>query len=232
MGLFATRSRPTPRPGTWEELSEAQRAGVPLRFEAVGEAQVSGISAVAACREAGRLLAGDGASLEEVLEGLRVTARLACGREPAYDELVAVSVAWSEATLGYLHRLTCDDPMTGLATQPHLRARLAEAYRLHADVHRHLALVVVESQPARDQLTQALGLSRVGRSARTVFGSEVIAGVGSRRVVVAAERDGGLAGRVALLRRLVGGSDVRVWIEGLPGSDAAAGALLDELARC
>ena len=53
--------------------------------------------------------------------------------EPDYAELVAVSVAWSDTTLGYLHRLTCSDPMTGLSTTAHLRGRLAELYRSQVD---------------------------------------------------------------------------------------------------
>ena len=49
-------------------------------------------------------------------------------------------------------------------------------------------------------------------------------------------RDEQLSQRTALLRRLVNALDlegrpVRVWIEGLPGSDASAAVLMDELAR-
>ena len=75
-------------------------------------------------------------------------------------------------------------------------------------------------------------MAQVGRIARTVFaGSETIGGVGLRRVVVVAERDEQLPQRVTLLRTMTEREQTRVWIEGLPGSDEAAGALLDELAR-
>jgi hypothetical protein len=218
------------------ELTNEQRAALPPRFEAVGEAQASGADSLAACRHAGGVLAGDGVSLDEALEGLRLTSTEVRGRDPGYDELVALSTAWSEATLGYLHRLSCDDPLTGLATQPHLRSRLSELYRdpaLNAarplDSH---ALVVVEIARGDEGLEQRMILAKVGRAARTVFaGTETIGGIGLRRVVVVAERDDRLPQRVTLLRTMTEREQARVWIEGLPGSDEAAGALLDELAR-
>ena len=140
------------------------------------------------------MLAGDGVSLDEALEGLMITSTLVRGRDPEYDELVALSTAWSEATLGYLHRLSCDDPLTGLATQPHVRSRLSDLYRARErsperplDTH---ALVVVEIRPGDEGLEQRMTLAQVGRTSRTVFaGSETIGAIGLRRVVVIAERD-------------------------------------------
>ena len=126
--------------------------------------------------------------------------------------------------------------MTGLATQPHVRSRLSELYRARErsperplDTH---ALVVVEIRPGDEGLEQRMTLAQVGRTSRTVFaGSETIGGIGLRRVVVIAERDEQLPQRVTLLRTMTEREQARVWIEGLPGSDEAAGALLDELAR-
>jgi hypothetical protein len=226
--------RPTAAPEAWAELPEKVAHALPQRLLAVGEAQASGSDSVAACREAGRLLAGDGVSLEEALESLYLTSVLVRGHQPDYAELVAVSVAWSDATLGYLHRLSCADPMTGLSTQAHLRGRLAELYRSH-DVRRSHALVVVESSATADadeSVSHTLDLARLGDTVRTVFaGSETVAGIGLTRVAVLVDRDEVLARRVALLRTLLERTTARVWIEGLPGGDLAAGALLDELAR-
>lgn len=237
MGRFAMKSRGS-LPGSDDlgELTNEQRAALPPRFEAVGEAQASGADTIEVCRHLGGVLAGDGISLDEALEGLRVTSALVRGSDPEYAELVALSTAWSEATLGYLHRLSCDDPLTGLATQPHLRSRLSELYRAREraperplDSH---ALVVVEIRPGDEGLEQRMTLAKVGRTARTVFaGLETIGGIGLRRVVVVAERDESLPQRVTLLRTMTEREQARVWIEGLPGSDEAAGALLDELAR-
>ncbi len=235
MGRFAMKSR-GPGSDALGELTNEQRAALPPRFEAVGEAQASGADATEACRHLGGVLAGDGVSLDEALEGLKATSTLVRGRDPEYAELVALSTAWSEATLGYLHRLSCDDPLTGLATQPHVRSRLSELYRARErsperplDTH---ALVVVEIRPDDEGLEQRMTLAQVGRTSRTVFaGSETIGGIGLRRVVVIAERDEQLPQRVTLLRTMTEREQARVWIEGLPGSDEAAGALLDELAR-
>jgi hypothetical protein len=237
MGRFAMKSRGAlPGSDALGELTNEQRAALPPRFEAVGEAQASGADSQEACRHLGGVLAGDGVSLDEALEGLRLTSTLVRGREPEYDELVALSTAWSEATLGYLHRLSCDDPLTGLATQPHLRSRLSDLYRApEGNAERPLgthSLVVVEIRRGDEGLEQRMTLAKVGRAARTVFpGTETIGGIGLRRVVVVAERDERLAQRVTLLRTMTEREDTRVWIEGLPGSDEAAGALLDELAR-
>jgi len=235
MGRFAMKSR-GPGSDALGELTNEQRAALPPRFEAVGEAQASGADATEACRHLGGVLAGDGMSLDEALDGLMITSTLVRGRDPEYDELVALSTAWSEATLGYLHRLSCDDPLTGLATQPHVRSRLSDLYRARErsperplDSH---ALVVVEIRRGDEGLEQRMTLAQVGRTARTVFaGSETIGGIGLRRVVVVAERDEQLPQRVTLLRTMTEREHARVWIEGLPGSDEAAGALLDELAR-
>jgi hypothetical protein len=51
--------------------------------------------------------------------------------------------------------------------------------------------------------------------------------------VVLTRRDERLARRVAVMRRMLDRAhpETRLWIEGLPGSDSAAGELLEELAR-
>ena len=69
MGRFAMKSR-GPGSDALGELTNEQRAALPPRFEAVGEAQASGADATDACRHLGGVLAGDGVSLDEALEGL------------------------------------------------------------------------------------------------------------------------------------------------------------------
>lgn len=263
MGIFATRARRTTTtdgPEAKRELPEHVRARLPAQFEAVGEALASGPGSVrgaaeAACAEAGRELARDGASLDEALEGLRVTSLVVSGREPSYVDIRALSNAWSEATLGYLHQLSCEDPMTGLASLAHVRSRLSELYRGElrdgGRVQEAHALVVASlpaglpgeeraGEPRTGQdahLTRTLRMARLGEAARTVFsGTETIGRVGQHRVVILVDRDDLLGRRVALLRRVLGslvnaGQAPRVWIEGLPSTDAGAAQLLDELAR-
>jgi len=64
-------------------------------------------------------------------------------------------------------------------------------------------------------------------------GAESIGRMGTNRIVVVVERDAQLGRRVAIIRKMLGMADypIRVWIEGLPSTDAGAANLLDELAR-
>ncbi|WP_426245096.1 hypothetical protein [Nocardioides sp. LHG3406-4] len=207
---------------------------------------------MAACRFVGQELARDGASLEEALEALRRTSRLVCRVDPSYDDVAALLVAWSDTTLAYLHQISCEEPMTGLASSAHVRSRLAELFRgqfreaAHTRLGDWYCLVVLDLPHDRHGLvaarnglsiTRSLRMARLGEAARTVFnGAETIGRISPNRVVVIADRDERLGQRVRLLRHLVEGVELdghacRIWIEGLPGTDAGAMMLLDELAR-
>lgn len=232
MGWFARKRHSAAKAKI--ELTEEMRAVLPPRFEAVGEALADGSASVTeACWVAGRSSAEMGVSLGESLEGLRSATQLVRHRDPTYAESHALSLAWSEATLEYLHGLSCADPLTGLSTMAHLRDRISELYRdSHHDVRGHALVVTQLAMPGLDPLGAARSLTLVGETARSVFsGTEAIGQVGPSRVVIVAPRDEALAGRVALLRRMVTERAERVWIEGLPTSDSSAASLLDELAR-
>ncbi|WP_243058187.1 hypothetical protein [Nocardioides sp. SR21] len=203
---------------------------MPPRFEAVGETLASGSGASSSCEVVGAELARDGLSLAEALDLLAETTALVRGDEPTFSEARALGVAWSEATLGYLHSLSCDDPLTGLASLAHLRSRLSEVYRAAegrpAD---HALVVVVTPDPEADVLTRSMRVAQLGDTVRTVFpGAETIGHVAPGRVAVLAGRDDRMARRVGLLREML---EARVWIEGLPETDEGAAALLDELTR-
>jgi GGDEF domain-containing protein len=249
MGIFATRggAASSARPGTRAaELTQTQLAALPPEFEAVGEALVSGSGAPAeAYAVLGHRLALEGVSLDEALAGLDTTFRTVLGTAPTYDDTRALSVAWSESMLSYLHRLSCEDPVTGLATMAHLQTRLAELYRTetsHGPVAASHALVVLDlgatdatAGGGPEVLTEDLGAARAAETVRSVFaGGESIARVARHRLTVLTPRDERLARRVGLLRRLLAYAepgDVRVWIEGLPATSDAAAAALAELAR-
>jgi hypothetical protein len=247
VGRFTTRTRrgATDDPEARRELSSELRAALPPRFEAVGETLASGSGAVVACEVVGAELARDGLTLAEALEGLETTSRLVRDAGPAFDEARALAVAWSDVVLGYLNGVSCEDPLTGLASLAHLRSRVSDVYRgEHAGAparHTH-ALVVLAAPPwpdaasgRDDVLTRAMRDAQLGDTARTVFaGAETIGHVAPGRVVVLADRDNRIARRVGLLRRMLDRGVVphtRVWIEGLPETDGAAAALLDELTR-
>ncbi|WP_224124953.1 hypothetical protein [Nocardioides mangrovi] len=225
---------------------------LPPRFEAVGEALASGSGSEVACEVTGAALAREGWSLAEALDGLSSTTRTVLGREPEHTATRALAVAWSEAMLGYLHGLSCEDPLTGLASLAHLRTEISGLYRseppsVARDSH---ALVVVAAPPWPDApyepaagtetgggevLARAMRAAQLGATTRTVFsGPETIGHVAPGRLVVLAGRDDRIGRRVGLLRTMLDTSTVqhtRVWIEGLPDTDDGAAALLDELAR-
>ncbi|GAA1938446.1 hypothetical protein [Nocardioides hwasunensis] len=227
-------------PETSDAGPTVERSGLPHRFEAVGEALVSGSDdqlVLDTCSVAGQDLARDGASVQETLEGLRETWRRVAGTDPSYDVVTATVVAWSESTLGYLHQLSCEDPLTGLSSQAHLRSRLSELYRLPgadgADGHALVVLALPPGDPSEepvDHFTRAMRLARAGELSRTAFArEETIARIGVHRVAILTRRDDRLARRAQVLGTLLG--EARCWIEGLPATDAGAGMLLDELAR-
>lgn len=248
MGIFTARDRKLPTRAVVVDSSPRESMGLPVGFEAVGEALVAQRCPLAACSEVGRDLALDGASVDEALVGLRATWQVAQGTDPDYGAVSAMVGAWGEVTLSVVNDISCEDPLTGLGTVAHLRTCLAGLYRaprhggaLPRDSH---ALVIVDLPEDRlghvsnrDSVGRALRMAGLGDAARTVFaGNEVIGRLGCNRIAVLCARDSKLGVRVRLLRRFVEGMDLsghtpRVWIEGLPATDLAGAHLLDELAR-
>jgi hypothetical protein len=229
------------------DLPEAIRQQLPMRFEAVGEALVSGADATAACAVVGRDVARDGAALGEALSGLRATYHLVLSAEPDFSATEALSVAWSEATLEYLHDLSCEDPLTGLASLAHLRTRLSEIYReaelQGQEVQRTHALVIVDlgsrggSGRPEHGFDRALRLVQVTEAMRVVYwGGQTLGRLGLDRAGALVSRTSALGTSVALLRDFLddldlGNSRPRIWIEGLPATPESATRLLDDLAR-
>lgn len=242
--LFSRRRVPPTQ--SERRLTVAERRAVPVGYDAVAEALVAGRSPVPACAVVGRDLARDGASLGEALSGLGAAYAAVAAGAPDFAAAEALSVAWSEATLDFLHDVTCEDPLTGLASAPHLRTRLAEVYRgadrAGTSVRRTHALVVVEVPRRRDGLVEAapafgraLGLAAVAEVLRGVFtGDETVARLGSERVAALVDRTDTLGDSVARVRGRLGRLDLPthalVWIEGLPGQRDLAIRLLAELA--
>lgn len=239
---------PPPAAAGDDSLAPAVLAAVPSGFEAVAEAVHAGHAPNAACEAVGRELALDGASAEEALRGLREAWQAVCDTDPPFEAVASLVKAWSDATLAVVNNVSCEDPMTGLASPAHLRSSLAALFRGQRQAGAHPrdshALVVVElvgdhpdSAGGSDPIVRAMRMTSLGEAARTVFaGGEVVGRVGAYRIALLARRDARLGVRVRLLRRLVEGMEApeqppRVWIEGLPASDLAAGVLLDELAR-
>jgi hypothetical protein len=215
-------------------------------YLAIAEALRDGADVVPASDEVGRRLAEDGVSLLEALDGLGALYRAIGRGEPAFDAVRALSSSWAEASLVYLHSLSCEDPLTGLSSLAHLRSRLGEIYR-EADlrgtsVPATHALVVVEplNPPGITTLDRELRLIDVAECLRIVFaGGDVLGRLGARRAAALVGREPNLPDQVETARALITqwrlDTDepqlARVWIEGLPASAQWGGRLLDELAR-
>lgn len=241
--LASLRSSPSPA----KDLPEHLRVALPLRFEAVAEALASRTDVSASCSVVGRDVARDGASLGEALSGLRATFELVLGTDPPFEATRALSIAWSDSALEYLHDLSCEDPLTGLASLAHVRTRLDEIYReselTDVSVATSHAIVLVELSfrapvgvPGH-HFTRALRLVQVTEAMRAVYsGGQTLGRVGMDRAGAVVPRTPDLGVSVGLLREYLsdldlGGTDVRVWIEGLPASADSATLLLDDLAR-
>ncbi|MBJ7358394.1 hypothetical protein [Nocardioides sp.] len=173
----------------------------------------------------GRDLAERGVSAGEALGELRSTTRRVAQREPTFEECEALVDAWADATLGYLNRLSCADPLTGLDSQAHLLALLG------APSDADLVLVVLEVSPTDDFFQLARRLSLLGELSRSVFPrSRTVARVGVRRLVALVPAQPDLGRRVGLLVRGAEGAD-RVWVEPVPPRPGARVGLVDRLAR-
>ena len=188
-------------------------------------------------RDVGRRLAGEGAGVGEALRTQRAEAQVR-GREPRPEEVEALVEGWADTTLGHLHRLTCEDPLTGLATMAHLRTRVAAQRRAGVDLARTHALVVVSpsgeegDRSSHGSLGAALLCAALGERVRVVFGGgETVAHTHTGRVVVLAGRDHRLEGLVALLRRLLDEDDqpAIVQVHPLPEGELELVLLLERL---
>ena len=205
-----TRTRGAAHPG-WESVGEA----LATRSWAVVEH----------CGEVGRDLAEQGVPAREALGQLRATTRGVVRREPTFEECEALVDAWADATLGYLNRLDCSDPLTGLDSQAHLLAVLGTA--MGSD----LVMVVLEVTPPMDFFEHAGRLALLGELSRGVFPSaRATARVGVRRIVALVPAQADLETRVALLVRGADGAE-RVWVEPVPPRPGARAALVDRRAR-
>lgn len=213
---------------------------------AVKEALAAGECPIAACEALGRELALDGISAAEALAGLHHTFTEAIGEAPTFDAVESMMIAWSETTLAAVNTISCEDPLTGLASRAHLRTLLDATFRRHRagaphprETHALVVIDLPDAPPAlADPFALTLRVTRTGEVVRSVFGGdEVIVRVQRSRVLALVERDERLGRRVKVLRTLVpgalgpGSGDVRVWIEGLPATESSCAFLVDELSR-
>ena len=239
MTPFAVRTRRT--------ATTNRRGAVPAGFVALADA-LDGTGAVgAAAEEIGRRAACEGAAVDELLGDLARTYLVAgpAPSEPPLDVVRVVCTAWADASLRYFHAVSCEDPLTGLASRAHVSSRLAEIYRASerdgVDGAPDFVLLIIEIQWAdscSSHFDKVLRTVDVAELMRTVYtGDEVIGQLKDSRVVAIVRRDHRLGESVAGLLGLLHdwqercGVRTRLWIEGLPASALSGEALIDELAR-
>ncbi len=247
MPLSVFSRRRTAQPPIERELTGAERRDVPRHLEAVAEALVARRCPIAACAVSGSNLAADGVTLREALAMLAATHEALGLGEPTFAATDALSVSWSEETLAFLSDVSCEDPLTGLASSAHLRARIAEVYRdadlagtsprtTHALVMVDLATVGGAAVPPDpDAFEQALLLAGAAEVARDHFpGGATLARIGRDKIAVLTWRDLHIGRDVAELRhelQLTGAAPrARIWIEGLPDTSDTAVMVLSGLA--
>jgi hypothetical protein len=157
--------------------------------------------------------------------------------DPALRLVGAIAEGWAEESVSQFARGGCEDPLSGMATLPYLRSRLAEVYReaeqrgtSPAETHR----LLVVGLPRRPDPWRRLALPiLVGRDLRAAFpGGETLALAkpGPAIALVPARRD--LPLRYARLRRNIQAAfGTQIRMTPLPGRLTEALRLVDELAR-
>lgn len=177
--------------------------------------------------EVGASAARLGVPLHEVLDHVE---RAYAGQQPTFEATRAAVLAWADWALVLHADVSCEDPLTSLASRAYVRSRLGEIYRgAERDGHQvaeKAALVVVELPRghAGHELEQSLRALDVAEAMRAVFvGDETVAQMSPRRfaALVARERADVLTMnllRILLERALGGQLQPRLWVEELPPS--------------
>ncbi len=197
---------------------------------------------VVACAGLGRSRAQAGTGIAETIDDL--AALFAVLEEALPVRLIcAVAAGWAEESQAQPARDGCEDPLSGLATLPYLRTRLAEVYReaehggtSPADTHRLLVVRLPRRPDPWHRMALAIG---VGRDLRAAFpGGETLsmagppAGHGTGPAIALVPARGDLSLRYARLRRSVQATfGTQIRMTPLPGRLTEALRLVDRLAR-
>lgn len=218
-------------------------------LDAVAEALAEHRDPIPAVQRLAGNRAAVGVPLDEALDDLATAFRVSQNRDPSFDVVRAFSVAWTETWVEPVASAGCDDPLTGLATAGHLRARVAELYHeIEGDPARTHVLLLVDValdptalaiDPWRRVAVRCLLADAVREAVPQASTAAVVA---DARVAVLVRRE--LADDAAVLVRAVcterfaaevaGGAvrlPPRIWRESLPPAPGQAFGLLAELAR-
>jgi hypothetical protein len=164
------------------------------------------------------------------------------GSDPPLHLVCSIAEGWAEEGLAQLSVGGCEDPLSGLATVPYLRTRLAEVYReaayrgtSPAETHRLLVIGL----PRRPDPWRRMALAIVvGHDLRTAFpGGETLSLARPGPAIALVRARGDLPMRYARLRRTIQATfGAQIRMTRLPGLLTEAlrlvdDCLLDEYAR-
>ncbi|HEY3683403.1 MAG TPA: hypothetical protein VGL93_10205 [Streptosporangiaceae bacterium] len=181
------------------------------------------------CTRLGHARAQAGVGIGETLEDLGALFA-AVGRDiPPMACVRALAEGWVEAGMFGLSDLACEDPLTGLATLPYLRTRMAEIYRGDRAPHEAYCLVVVDLATRLDPWKRIAWTIVIGHELRRTYpGEETLTLLGAGRAAALVPLRPELEFVTTRLRRDVSARHgARVWVERLPEDAAQAALLLD-----
>lgn len=200
----------------------------------------------------GRARAAAGFTLDEVIEDLRCLYDVIDpARRAPLDRLDTLEVArgWTDGFVEATQDIGCVDPLTGLATEAFLRARLAQTYRhcdslglAAGDVHT-LVVVRLALDGIREPHRSLLAVRAAERLRSLFTGGETIAAVDPACFIALAANTPELGAALAALADPLlpttrpghpSGADTRtyrVWIEPLPTTVDHTLTLLGDLTR-
>lgn len=203
-----------------------------------------------ACRALGTARAAAGVGIVDGMDDLAALFAVAGREEPPFAALRAFAAGWAaRGCAEFAERrgrpspqvpadghtpagelATCDDPLTGLATVPYVRTRLAQLYRGSAA---GMCLVIAEPygdvEEVAERLAAALNLASALR--RAFPGDETLALLAPGRVAAITRADEKLADKVAGLRatEILYGRPPWVRVRPLPRAYGQALALIRTL---
>jgi hypothetical protein len=225
---------------------------LPSHFLPVARALGAGQSAFEIVTGLASDYARDGEGLPRLLNDLHRTYRALGLVGPEAALVRSASEAWAESFMSEFGHVSCEDPLTGLATANHLRLRLAELYRSSeavgspwspGDGYRLLAVMLTSNSPGWDSppldkaFRPGLELAVIGKAMRTVFPRACTVASVSRHTVLGIAHESDCPDScVQDLTRLVehhlsSGYRATVRVEPLPGSLSEATRLVDQRSR-
>ncbi|GAB3657933.1 hypothetical protein GCM10027589_18220 [Actinocorallia lasiicapitis] len=214
---------------TWTIPTDWWTPAVEEIVEAIVQARPAGPAACHLGLARGRA----GIGIGETLDDLAALATAVGWPDPPHALVRALAEGWAEAGVTSEASPTCEDPLTGLATLPYLRSRLAEIYReaaaddrSAAETHTLILIELIDDYPSWRRVARAIV---VGHDLRSVFpGGETLTLLPPSHAAALVPLRPSLPLQTARLRRALRNT-AQIWLERLPPTHHDALALLEAL---